>query len=351
MFASLAHLRNRASGQPRGSPAACAARVLLNIRAFGSSLPPKSRDGSPNRSTASCGDFATKRCAPCHSIRQLSVRNRTDANQNQIKSDRGLLQERCSMSHSFQNEDRSPNLLLSSLCLEEYARLAPHLRPVKLALGDVISQESRDFGFAYFPTTCVVSLICDMEDGATAEVALAGNDGVVGTSFFLGGDPTTNRAIVGIAGYALRMDARFLRDQFMRGGAFQRMLLRYTGTLIAQISLTAACNRKHTLEKRLCRWLLLIRDRVASDELIMTQEFIANMLGGRRETVTVAAGRLQDAGLIHYTRGRLRIVDRKGLQETGCGCYQAVRTECNRLLAPSAEKYFSESAKSRVQLA
>lgn len=252
---------------------------------------------------------------------------------------------------SLQNEDHSLNLLLSSLCVEEYARLAPQLQTVKLSLGDVIRQESPEFGFAYFPTTCVVSLICDMEDGATAEVALAGNDGVVGTSLFLGGNPTTNRAVVGIAGHALRMDARFLRDQFMRGGAFQRMLLRYTGTLITQISLTAACNRKHTLEKRLCRWLLLIRDRVASDEFIMTQEFIANMLGGRRETVTVAAGRLQDAGLIHYTRGRLRIVDRQRLQEAGCGCYEAVRAECNRLLPPSADKYFSESAKSRVQLA
>ena len=255
------------------------------------------------------------------------------------------------MSHSFQNEDHFPNLLLSSLSIEEYARLLPHLHTVKLALGDVIDQGSRDFGFAYFPTTCVVSLICDMEDGATAEVALAGNDGVVGTSLFLGGNSTTNRAIVGIAGYALRMGARFLRDEFMRGGPFQCMLLRYTNTLIAQISLTAACNGKHTLEKRLCRWLLLIRDRVASDELIMTQEFIANMLGGRRETVTVAAGRLQDAGLIRYTRGRLRIVDRKRLEEAGCGCYQAVRTEFSSLLPSGAESYLNVYANSRVQVA
>jgi CRP-like cAMP-binding protein len=251
----------------------------------------------------------------------------------------------------FPRAHRSPNLLLSSLCLEEYASLAPDLRTVKLSLGEVIHQDSPDYGFAYFPTTCVVSLVCDMEEGDTAEVGLAGNDGVVGTSLFLGGNPTTNRAIVGIAGYALRMDARCLRDQFMRGGGFQRVLLRYTSTLIAQISLTAACNRKHTLEKRLCRWLLLIRDRVASDELIMTQEFIANMLGGRRETVTVAAGRLQDAGLIHYTRGRLRIVDRKRLEEAVCGCYQAVRAECNRFCLPDADRFLNESAKSRVQLA
>jgi CRP-like cAMP-binding protein len=255
------------------------------------------------------------------------------------------------MSHGFQDGDHSQNHLLSSLSVEDYARLVPYLHSVKLGLGDVISQETSDFGFAYFPTTTVVSLICDMEEGATAEVALAGNDGVVGTSLFLGGNPTTNRAIVGIAGHALRMEARFLKDQFMRGGAFQRMLLRYTSSLITQISLTAACNRKHTLEKRLCRWLLLIRDRVASDELILTQEFIANMLGGRRETVTVAAGRLQDAGLIHYTRGRLRIVDRKRLEEAGCGCYKAVRTECNPLLARDAERYLNVCAKPRAQLA
>jgi hypothetical protein len=255
------------------------------------------------------------------------------------------------MSHNFQAPDYSQNQLLASLSVEDYARLIPHLHAVKLSLGDVISQGFGDFGFAYFPTTCVVSLICDMEEGTTAEVALAGNDGVVGTSLFLGGNPTTNRAIVGIAGFALRMEARFLRDQFTRGGAFQRMLLRYTSSLITQISLTAACNRKHTLEKRLCRWLLLLRDRVASDELIMTQEFIANMLGGRRETVTVAAGRLQDAGLIHYTRGRLRIVDRKRLEETGCACYRAVRAECSPLLPPATDGYLNVCAKPRVQLA
>lgn len=253
------------------------------------------------------------------------------------------------MIHNFQNGNRRSNHLLGSLSLEEYGRLVPHLHTVKLGLGDEIRQGSGDSGFAYFPTSAVVSLICDMEDGATVEVGLAGNDGVVGTSFFLGGKPTTNRAVVGIAGEAVRLEARALRDQFMRGGAFQRVLLRYTGTLITQISLTAACNRKHTLEKRLCRWLLLIRDRVASDDLTMTQEFIANMLGGRRETVTVAAGHLQDAGLIHYTRGHLRIVDRKGLEETACECYRAVSTECNRSVTP--ESYPNVCAKIRAELA
>ena len=219
---------------------------------------------------------------------------------------------------------RPANYLLSSLSVEDYAQLAPHLRPVKMELGAVLGYGSNGNNFAYFPTTSVISLICDMENGATAEVALAGNDGLVGTSFFLGGNSATNRAIVGIAGEALRLDARILKDQFARCAAFQRILLRYTETLISQISLTAACNRMHKLEKRLCRWLLLIHDRTASDEFVMTQEFIANMLGGRRETVTVAAGHLQDAGLIHYTRGRLKIVDRAGLENCVCECYRPV---------------------------
>ena len=164
-----------------------------------------------------------------------------------------------------------------------------------------------------------------MENGATAEVGLIGNDGLLGTSLFLGGNTATNRAIVGIAGEALRLDGRVLRELFARGGSLQRVLLRYTEALLGQISLTAACNRIHPLEKRLCRWLLLIHDRVCSDDLLMTQEFIANMLGGRRETVTVAAGHLQDAGLIQYARGHLRIIDRKGLEATVCECYRAVR--------------------------
>ena len=219
---------------------------------------------------------------------------------------------------------RPKNRLLSSLAVEEYAQLAPHLRPVKMELGTTLGCSSNGSNFAYFPTSSVISLICDMENGATAEVALAGNDGLVGTSLFLGGNTATNRAIVGIAGEALRLDASALQEQFARCRSFQRVLLRYTETLISQISLTAACNRMHKLEKRLCRWLLLIRDRTTSDEFVMTQEFIANMLGGRRETVTVAAGHLQDAGLIHYTRGRLRIMDHAGLENSVCECYRPV---------------------------
>lgn len=227
------------------------------------------------------------------------------------------------------------NHLLSRVSSEDYARLLPHLSPVHLSLGEFVGDSQRNSGFAYFPTTAVVSLTCTMEDGASAEVALAGNDGLVPTALFLGGNTPTNRAIVGIAGDAFRMEARVLKDQFRCGGTFQRVLLRYTEALIAQISITAACNRVHTLEKRLCRWLLLARDRISCDEFFMTQEFVANMLGGRRETVTVAAGRLQDAGLIHYTRGKIRIVSRKGLEQTVCECYRAVTFECKRILAPN----------------
>jgi hypothetical protein len=231
---------------------------------------------------------------------------------------------------------RPTNLLLSSLGPEDYAKLAPNLPTVKLESGTILGGDA-ECRFAYFPTTCVVSLICEMEDGATAEVALTGNEGVLGTSLFLGGHTATNRAIVGIAGEAQRMDAQILRGQFMRCEAFQRVLLKYTDALIAQISNTAACNRRHTLEKRLCRWLLLLHDRASSDEFVMTQEFIANMLGGRRETVTVAAGHLQDAGLIHYTRGRLRIVDRQGLENYVCECYRNVRSERARPMPQPVE--------------
>jgi len=188
--------------------------------------------------------------------------------------------------------------------------------------------------YAFFPTTCIVSLVSAMQDGATAEIALIGNDGMLGASLFLGSDRATNSAIVGLAGKALRMDARVLRDEFGRCGMFQRNLLRYTDALMAQISLTAACNCTHPLEKRFSRWLLLIRDRAVCDELVMTQEFIAHLLGGRRETVTVAAGHLQDAGIIHYNRGRITIIDRAGLEKAVCECYRAVKSECDRILLP-----------------
>lgn len=171
-----------------------------------------------------------------------------------------------------------------------------------------------------------------MENGSTAEMGLVGNDGVVGVALFLGGDTTPNRAIVQIAGDALRMKAKVFQAEFARGGPLQRLLLLYTQALLTQISQTAVCNRLHSVEKRLCRWLLLSHDRVRTDELPMTQEFISNMLGGRRESVTVAAVRLQNKGLIHYARGHIRILDRKGLEANVCECYGIVRAELDRLL-------------------
>jgi len=187
----------------------------------------------------------------------------------------------------------------------------------------------------YFPTTAVVSLIYTMEDGTTAEMGLVGNEGAVGIALFMGGDTTPNQAVVQVAGGAFQMKTTTLLEEFRRGGAFQLALLRYTQTLITQISQTAVCNRLHPIEKRLCRWLLLTRDRVPSDELVMTQEFIAHMLGVRREGVTAAARHLQQAGLIRYARGHITILNRAGLEAVACECYQVVKTELDRLLERS----------------
>ena len=224
------------------------------------------------------------------------------------------------------------NYLLAGLPSDVYARLSPYQERVTFALGDVVYQHSGALEYVYFPTTCVVSLLYTMEDGSTAEMGLVGNDGLVGVALFLGGDTTPNRAVVQIAGEALRMRAKVLQAEFARGGPLQCLLLLYTQALITQISQTAVCNRLHSVEKRLCRWLLLSQDRVQSDELPMTQEFISNMLGGRRESVTIAAGRLQAEGLIHYARGRIKILDRKSLEAGACECYRIVKVEVDRLL-------------------
>ena len=229
------------------------------------------------------------------------------------------------------------NQLLSALPAEEYQRLLPNLERISFSLGEVVYDLGGRLDYIYFPTNSVVSLLSGMEDGTTAEMGLAGNDGVVGVALFLGGNTTPNRAVVQIAGGAYRMKAKLLQEEFARGGPLQRLLLRYTQALITQISQTAVCNRLHSVEKRLCRWLLLSHDRVKSDDLLMTQEFISNMLGGRRESVTVAAGRLQDAGLIHYARGRIKIRDRKGLEAAVCECYRIVKDEFDRLLGAGKE--------------
>ena len=224
------------------------------------------------------------------------------------------------------------NRVLHRLPPQDRTRLLAGLQPVTLALGDVIAEPGRPLEYIYFPTTAVVSSLYTTQEGATAEMGLAGNDGVVGVSLFLGGAATPNHDVVIVAGEAFRLKAQALRQEFATGGALQLLLLEYTQALITQISHTAVCNRLHAVEQRLCRWLLMCHDRVERDDLQMTQEFISNVLGGRRETVTVAAGRLQDAGLIRYARGHITIVDRDGLEAAACECYPAVAA-CSRRVA------------------
>lgn len=224
------------------------------------------------------------------------------------------------------------NRLLAALPDEEYQRLLTHLEPVNFALGESVYEFGTQLKHIYFPTTSIVSLLYTMENGTSAEIGVVGNEGVVGIALFMGGDTAPNRAIVQSAGAAFRVKAGALQGEFIRAGTFQRLLLRYTQALITQISQTAVCNRLHPIEQQLCRWLLLSHDRLQSDELKMTQEMIANMLGVRREGVTYAAGHLQTEGLIKYTRGRIKILDRKGLEATVCECYRVVKDEYDRLL-------------------
>jgi CRP-like cAMP-binding protein len=226
------------------------------------------------------------------------------------------------------------NQLLGALPTEDLARLVPELEQIALSLGDVLYEPGGALDYIYFLTSCIVSFVYTMETGVTAEMGLVGNDGVVGIALFMGGRTMLNRAVVQVAGQALRMRATTLLAEFARGGALQALLLRYTQARVTQICQTAVCNRLHSVEQRLCRWILLCHDRLKSNELVMTQEFISNMLGGRRQSVTVAAGQLQDAGLIHYCRGHIQILDRSGLETAACECYRVVRTESDRLLGP-----------------
>jgi CRP-like cAMP-binding protein len=230
------------------------------------------------------------------------------------------------------SQGSAENRLLAALPEEVFGRLLPHLQPISFAVGSVVYESSEEMEYIYFPTTCIVSLLYTMTDGATAEMGLVGNDGVVGIALFMGGNTVPNRAVVQVAGDAFRVQAPVIQEEFKRGGPCQMLLLRYTQALITQISQTAVCNRLHTIEQRLCRWLLLTHDRAHSAELRLTQELIANRLGGRRESITKAAGRLQTAGLIRYVRGHISILDRKGLEANSCECYQVVKTEFDRLL-------------------
>lgn len=224
------------------------------------------------------------------------------------------------------------NHLLGAIPDVEWVRFAPHLTPVALGLGDVIYESGTDQPYVYFPTNSIVSLLYVMEDGSSAEIAIVGNEGLVGISLFMGGATTTSRAIVQSAGSAYRMRAQFIRDEFILAGPVQQLFLRYTQALLTQMAQTAACNRHHDVDQQLCRWLLMSLDRLSSDTLSMTQELIANMLGVRREGVTDAAGKLQRAGVIQYSRGRIQVLDRPRLEGFACECYEVVREEFARLM-------------------
>jgi CRP-like cAMP-binding protein len=224
------------------------------------------------------------------------------------------------------------NRLLAALPTGEYERLRQDLQPVSFSLGEVVYEFAGQLDYVFFPTTSIVSLLYTMENGSSAEMGLTGNDGVVGIALFMGGGTMPNRAVVQSAGAAMKMKAKVLQDEFAKAGKFQQLLLRYTQALITQISQTAVCNRLHSVEQQLCRWLLLSHDRLNTDELVMTQELIADMLGVRREGVTVAAGRLQDEGAISYVRGRIQILNRQKLEQTVCECYRVVKDEVDRLL-------------------
>lgn len=228
--------------------------------------------------------------------------------------------------------DPRQNHLLAALPKTDYERIAAELEPVVMLLGDVLYESGTQMRYVYFPTTAIASLLYVMEDGSSAEIAVVGNEGIIGVSLFMGGETTPSRAVVQSAGNAYRMRAQVLKTEFTRAGAMQHLLLRYTQALITQMAQTAVCNRHHTLDQQLCRWLLLSFDRLLNNELVMTQELIANMLGVRREGVTEAAGNLQSEGLISYHRGRIRLLNRAKLEERVCECYEVVKTESDRLL-------------------
>jgi CRP-like cAMP-binding protein len=214
-----------------------------------------------------------------------------------------------------------------------FERVAPHLELVEMPLGQVLYESGGQLEHVYFPTTCIVSLLYVLENGASAEIAVVGNEGILGISLFMGGETTPSRAVVQSAGFGYRLKAPLLKQEFNRAGPVLRLLLRYTQALITQMTQTAVCNRHHSVEQQLCRWLLLSIDRLSTDSLNMTHELIANMLGVRREGVSASAGKLQRAGLIRYNRGRIDVLDRPGLEKAVCECYAVVKAEFDRLLS------------------
>ena len=239
------------------------------------------------------------------------------------------------IARSSRTMDPRLNRLLAALPDPEFARWTPFLEPVELPLGKVLYESGVRLSYVYFPTTAIVSLLYVMTDGASAEIAVVGYEGIVGISLFMGGESTINRAVVQSAGRGFRLRASVLLQEFNRSGPVLHLLLRYTQALITQMAQTAVCNRHHTLDQQLCRWLLLSLDRLDGNSLVMTQQLIANMLGVRREGVTDAAGALQKSGLIRYQRGHITVVDRDGLERRTCECYRVVKQEYDRLLPPT----------------
>ena len=225
------------------------------------------------------------------------------------------------------------NHLLAALPAEELERLSSHLELVPMKLGNMLYEPGEQLHYAFFPTTSIVSLHYVMATGASAEAAGVGNEGMLGVSLFMGGDTTSSSAVVQTAGHAYRLERHLLKQEFDRAGIMQRLLLRYTQALMTQMSQTAVCNRHHSVEQQLCRWLLLTLQRIPDGEMVMTQELVASMLGVRREGITEAAGKLQQAGIIRYRRGHIAVLDRKGLEEQVCECYAVVKNEIDRLLS------------------
>lgn len=233
-------------------------------------------------------------------------------------------------------DSRNENHLLAALPAAVQERIYPHLKRVPMPLGKVIYESGAELRNVYFPTDCIVSLLYVLENGASAEISVVGNEGLIGIALFMGGETTPSRAIVQSAGFAYQLAGQLLKEEFHRDADMQQLLLRYTQSLITQMTQTAVCNRHHSLDQQLCRWLLLSLDRLRTNQLTMTQELIANMLGVRREGVTEAAGKLQGLGVIRYQRGRITVLDRPKLESLCCECYAVVKKETDRLLPPQS---------------